>query len=396
MTATEADRVARAGITGVCEPGDRATRERVAREGAEAVWGRLVAEGGADPEAPRRHLARLAKVGGRLVVPGDEEWPWPLDALDAADYLSHPHGEQHRAPLALWVRGTLPLSATADRAVAVVGSRAATPYGVRVASELAAGLAARDVVVVSGAAFGIDAAAHEGALAGEGQTVAVLAGGVDVAYPTAHAGLLEAVLAAGAVVSEVPPGSAPFRQRFLLRNRLIAGLSRATVLVEAGLRSGALNTAAHARAVHRPVLAVPGPVTSLLSAGCHEEVRSRGALLVTRAADVVAVALPLTSPVAAQAQAELPLAVQAPAGPRDGLRTEVARLLDAVPSRRPATVDRVAAVARVPVRIAMVELTCLEEAGLVCRVDGGWRLTDLGRRPAAAAGTPAARPPAAP
>ena len=155
----------------------------------------------------------------------------------------------------------------------VVGSRASTAYGEHVASDLSEGLCRRGVAVVSGAAFGIDGAAHRAALAADGCTVAVLAGGLDVPYPAGHSSLMYRIRAAGLLVSEYPPGIRPARHRFLARNRLVAALSGATVVVEAGLRSGAANTAAWARALGRVVCAVPGPVTSSASAGCHALIR---------------------------------------------------------------------------------------------------------------------------
>ncbi len=216
----------------------------------------------------------MADVGGRLVVPGDLEWPRQLE--DLGDL----------APWALWVRGTVDLRLSALRSVAVVGARAATSYGTHVASTLGSDLAASGWAVVSGGAFGIDAAAHAGALAARGVTVAVLACGVDVAYPPRHDALFARIAADGLLVSEVPPGAAPHRTRFLVRNRVIAALTRGTVVVEAALRSGSLSTAHEAERLGRPVLGVPGPVTSTMSQGVHRALRG-GALLVTSAAEVV-------------------------------------------------------------------------------------------------------------
>lgn len=214
------------------------------------------------------------RIGARLVVPGQPEWPEALDDLEVP-------------PWCLWVRGPLDLAEVPTRSVAVVGARASTAYGNHVAGEIAAGTGVRGFTVVSGAAFGIDAAAHRGALAVEAPTVAVLAGGVDRAYPAAHADLIDQISRCGAVVSEVPPGSAPTRPRFLARNRLIAALATGTVVVEAGLRSGSLSTLRAAAQIGRPVAAVPGPVTSMVSAGCHAAIRDELAVLVTDAAEVV-------------------------------------------------------------------------------------------------------------
>jgi len=382
-----AEREARAGLTGTVGAGDRAWVERVRREGAPAVWDRLVANGRAELGRPARDLMVLERLGGRLVIPGDDEWPPCVDSLAAAVYADALPSEQLREPLALWVRGPLRLDAATVRAAAVVGSRAATQYGVDVAAEIAVGLAGRGWTTVSGAAYGIDGAAHRGALAVDGPTVAVLAGGVDVPYPRGHTDLLGRVLATGAVVSEVPPGYAPMRQRFLLRNRLISALSRGVVLVEAGWRSGALNTTAHARAVHRPVLAVPGPVHSLLSAGCHREVRERGGVLVTDAEQVV-------HELGAVGE-QLDRRHQEAAGARDGLRADLARLLEAVPVHAAASADSIARVAGVPVRAALQALGALAAAGLVTSDAGRWRLTPLGRAPAATPTQPCPPTPAA-
>lgn len=227
----------------------------------------------ADPRAVRDALVAATHVGARLVVPGDATWPSRL-----ADLGVH-------APAALWVRGD-PAHLVAGRAVSVVGARAATAYGEHVAAELAGDLAAGSAVVVSGGAYGIDGAAHRAALGTGGVTVAFLAGGVDRAYPAGHQQLFARITTTGTVVSELPCGAAPTKWRFLARNRLIAALGDATVVVEAGWRSGSLNTAGHAAALGRPLGAVPGPVTSAASAGCHRLMREYDARCVTSAAEV--------------------------------------------------------------------------------------------------------------
>ncbi|MET0673530.1 MAG: DNA-processing protein DprA [Microbacterium pygmaeum] len=218
-------------------------------------------------------VARIARI--RLLTPEDDQWPTAL-----ADLGVH-------APLCLWVRGDPGALSLPSPRAAIVGARAATAYGEHVAAELAGELVARGVVVVSGAAYGIDGVAHRVALAAGGITAAVLAGGVERPYPTGHTDLIGRIAATGAVASEVPPGSAPTRWRFLQRNRLIAALSEATVVVEAGWRSGSLNTAGHAAALGRPVGAVPGPVTSAASAGCHRLLREFDARCITSADDVL-------------------------------------------------------------------------------------------------------------
>ncbi|MGM1062794.1 DNA-processing protein DprA [Saccharothrix sp. Mg75] len=232
-----------------------------------------------------RDLELVAAVGGRLLVPEDPEWPsWPFTALGTAAANGLRCGGE---PLALWVRGRVDLAGAAERAVAVVGSRAATGYGQHVAEEFGFGLAEAGVTVVSGAAYGIDGAAHRGALTAGGTTVAVLACGVDVAYPAGHRALIERIAAEGLVVSEYPPAHTPARHRFLTRNRLIAALAEGTVVVEAGRRSGAKNTAASTTALGRVLMAVPGPITSVSSTGCHELLRSGEALPVSSVAEVV-------------------------------------------------------------------------------------------------------------
>ncbi|CAM3208317.1 DNA-processing protein DprA [Prescottella defluvii] len=236
-----------------------------------------------------RDLDLVAAMGGRLVTPDDDEWPrWRLLAFDALG-----DGRDDGGPLALWVLGDRPLDELVARSVAVVGTRAASSYGEHVTAEIVGDLAADGWTVVSGAAFGIDAAAHRAALGAGGLTVAVLACGVDRAYPAGHGRLLQQIARDGAVVSEYPPGTTPARYRFLARNRLVAGLSDGVVVVEAGWRSGARNTATWGRRLGRPVLAVPGPVTSAASTGCHRMIREGEARLVASAKDVVEEAGPV-------------------------------------------------------------------------------------------------------
>jgi DNA processing protein len=226
-------------------------------------------------------LAGFHRNGIRLVCPEEAEWPTQLDVLGGA------------RPYALWLRGEADLRYCCLRSVSIVGARAATAYGAHVGTEMAAALGERGWTVVSGGAYGIDGCAHRGALAAEAVTVAVLACGVDYAYPRGHQDLLAGIAAQGVLVSEWPPGRTPTRRRFLIRNRVIGALSRGTVVVEAGMRSGALNTARHARDLGRPVMAVPGPVTSDVSAGCHKIIREWGAVCVTSARDVIELLGPL-------------------------------------------------------------------------------------------------------
>ena len=202
------------------------------------------------------------------------------------------------------------------------------------AAELGFGLAERGWTVVSGLAYGVDAAAHRGALAASGPTVAVLASGVDIAYPKGNLGLYERIVASGAVVSEHPPGAAPQRLRFLVRNRLIAALSAGTVVVEAAPRSGARSTARHAGELFRHVMAVPGPVTSALSAGCHQLLRDRpDTVLVTKVDEIIEQVGPI---------GEFAERVTGPVRRRDLLGPAVSRVLDAVPVVRPVEASRIA------------------------------------------------------
>jgi DNA processing protein len=301
---------------------------------------------GADAELTQR-------AGARVVVPGDAEWPAALDDLG------------DRTPLCLWVAGAAPLADLVSRAVSVVGARAATEYGETVSAELASGLGDRGWTVVSGGAYGIDAAAHRGALAVEAPTVAVLACGVDVAYPRAHDGLFRAVRSVGAVVSELPPGAHPTRVRFVDRNRVIAALGRGTVVVEANARSGALNTAGHAGQLNRVVMAVPGPVTSSSSAGCHKLVRTLGASLVTSAADVVDLVAPVGEDVSEPERGTT--------RPYDGLDPVTLRVLEALPLRRRAGPDSVGRVAGLDPPTVLRALGLLGTLGLAESHEGRWR-----------------------
>ena len=267
--------------------------------------------------------------------------------------------------MALWVVGSARLDDMAQRAVAIVGTRACTAYGEHVAADLAAGLVERDVTVVSGGAYGIDGAAHRATLATDGFTVAVLAGGIDIPYPSGHAALLHRIGQDGLVVSEYPPGVRPARHRFLTRNRLVAALSGATVVVEAGARSGAANTAAWARGLGRPVCAVPGPITSAASVGCHALLRDE-ANLVTRAADVVELIGRI---------GELAPDEERPESLLDGLGEAEQRVYDALPARGRRTADQIAVASGLPPMQVLGPLSMLEVCGLVNRVDGYWRLS---------------------
>ncbi len=311
---------------------------------------------------PARQLESATVRGLRFVVPGDPEWPPGIDDLVRAPHLH----ERGGVPLGLWCRGPLRLDEATARSVAVVGSRSATTYGAAVAGDLASVLARESWTVVSGAAFGIDQAAHRGALAARGPTVAVLACGADRAYPDAHRALIDYVADVGLVVSEAPPGGAPTRIRFLARNRLIAALARGTVVVEAALRSGALNTANWAAGLGRPVMGVPGPVTSAPSAGVHQLVRARDALLVTSGEEVLEAVAPM-------GEFTLPLP-RGPEQPRDHLSARERQVLDAVPLVQAADAASIGRTAGVALGRTREALLVLHRAGLVEHALGRWRV----------------------
>jgi DNA processing protein len=381
---SDEERLARLALARVIEPGSIPLHEALASRPAIEVWaalrsgapvgqlGQQALEGivsRADGYDPRRDLDRLQQVGARVVCPGDAEWPtasfgWNPDVMDG-------DVKQMSPPWVLFVRGRGDLAETCAGSVAVVGARAATAYGTHVASQLAFGLAESGVAVVSGGAYGIDAAAHRAALdAQAAPTVAVLASGVDVAYPRAHDRLLSQVAEQGLLVSEVPPGASPTRVRFLVRNRVIAALANGTVVVEAALRSGSLSTAGRALNLGKPVMAVPGPVTSAQSAGCHELVRAGKAVLVTQVSEVLELSGAIGD--------NLLEGRRGPVHPRDKLTETARRVLDAVPVRLPVGVARIARTAGVSALVVQQVLPPLLVAGLVEQRDGGWRLTALG------------------
>ncbi len=321
-------------------------------------------------------IAGACREDIRLIGPGDAEWPGALDQLGPA------------RPYALWLCGNADLRFACSRSVSMVGSRAATGYGGHVAGEIAADLGERGWAIVSGGAYGIDAAAHRGALAAEAVTIAVLACGVDYPYPAGHADLFAAIAAHGLVISEWPPGRHPGRIRFLVRNRVIAALGCGTVIVEAGERSGALNTARHAANLGKPLMAVPGPVTSAQSAGCHRIIREWGASCVTRAADIIELLSPLSVP-----DALAPGGGPEPAYPpgtdpgsdpdspsRDDLDADSARVLDALPARGGAGTSTIAVDAGVDLDTVLRCLGRLAGYGFIERCDRGWRLRRPSRR----------------
>ncbi|MBF6182585.1 DNA-protecting protein DprA [Nocardia otitidiscaviarum] len=316
-----------------------------------------------------RDLELMERIGGRVVTPDDAEWPaWRVLGLSQLD----PGADEGGAvPLVLWVRGPRSLAECTEQAVAVVGARCSTGYGNQVTGEIAGELAARGWTIVSGAAFGIDGMAHRAALAAGGVTVAVLACGVDRPYPVQHDRLLAEIADTGLVISEYPPGVTARKHYFLARNRLIAALADGVVVVEAGLRSGARNTVKWARRLSRPALAVPGPVTSAASVGCHRMIREGEALLTTGAEDIVDEVGPL----------RLSLPGSVPPNPEDNLTGDEAAVYTALPttgSRLPRLLAEHAGLSVPAVRAA---LCALELAGLVSCDENGWYRLAAAARP---------------
>jgi DNA processing protein len=392
-TSALADRFARASWTGIAEPGDRVAGALVAALGAGPALTTVVehwpadrvvaalADAGAEEvtsedlaAAQDRWQPRLSSAGAvtalrqaqryavRLLVPGDSAWPVGLDDLGA------------HAPLALWVRGEPSVLASADRSISLVGARAATGYGEHITMEASAGLVDRGYTIVSGAAYGIDGMAHRAALASSGKTIAFLAGGVDRFYPSGHEALLTRIADVGVVVSELPCGSPPTKWRFLQRNRLIAAASLATVVLEAGWRSGSLNTAGHAAALGRPLGAVPGPVTSAASAGCHRLIRDFGATCVTNP-DEMAELAPLEAAGAATGggihdrRAAEPPNAQVSA---DEPSADHVRVLDALSARSPRVAEDIASRSGLAVSRVQAVLGLLELDGGAVERERGW------------------------
>jgi len=363
------DRAAWIALAHAAEPADASVARLVARLGARETVDRI--RGGM---SGLRHqeglLARMAaqhpetaedrahRIGARIITPGDREWPTQVDALAPL------------APFALWVLGAADLRLLALRSVSIVGARACSMYGVEIARSWAAELGSLGWTVISGAALGIDAAAHHGALAADGVTIAVVAGGVDVPYPRAHAPLLTAIADQGVVVSEVPLGERVRRQRFLSRNRVIAALARATVVVEAAERSGTAATARAAQSMARPVLAVPGPVTAPASLGCHRMIQGGEAQLAAGIEDVL---------VAVDLDAGLRYEHSAIDGHGSQPDPIASRVRDAIPARGGITPDGLVCATGLPEADVSRALASLSDDGLLAYSLDGWRLTDRGR-----------------
>ncbi|CAN5380507.1 DNA-processing protein DprA [soil metagenome] len=381
------ERFARAAWSSVAEPGDGAAGVLVGALGARAGLEKVISQ--ADPkllaaelaevgvtstaddwvDALKRWTPRLksadvllslkqaARFGASLLVPGDEYWPTAVDDLDI------------HAPHVLWARGDITRLGALHRSIALVGARAATGYGEHVTVEASSGLVDRGFAIVSGAAYGIDGIAHRSALASQGTTIAVLAGGLDRFYPSGHEQLLTRIVDHGVVLAEVPCGTAPTKWRFLQRNRLIAALGQATVVIEAGWRSGSINTANHALALGRPVGAVPGPVTSAASAGCHQLIRTVATCVTTP--EEMAELAESDHPILFEAPVELPGADSAPPTPHDFDGTRV-RLLDAMADRGGRSADKIARLSGLAPDRVRAELGLLELEGLVIERPAGW------------------------
>ncbi len=417
--ATTDELLAYAGLARVCEPPATALSQFVTREGPVAAWRAVIERRAPRPvlagsaarvadlswdDARRQAEADLlaaAQVGAELLTPADPAWPAAAVTGLAGAVARGVTGAA--PPLALWVRGRLPVRLPAD-GVTIVGSRACSPYGRRVAGELGADLAARGRAVISGAAFGVDTAAHYGALmagrpGGEPATVAVLACGIDRAYPEANRELLDRIAADGAVVSEYPPGTRPARHRFLVRNRLIAAFGAGTVVVEAGRRSGTLSTAAAADHQGRLVMAVPGPVTSALSAGCHLLLADRFAHLVTGADDVLTALgghraiepalFPATDATGGASGARVfDRPGSDPQHPTDGLDADTARVYEAFPARERIAVAELVKESGLVAPTVLGALAVLELHDLAERQGHLWRRCRPGRRPVTGSGAP--------
>jgi DNA processing protein len=383
----QVDRVLTVALSALVEPGNRELGELVRRIGAAGALerirsgrvsaqlaGAVTTRLGGPPEPAAVHafgerlLGEAGRLGTRLVCPTDDEWPLQVQDLVriSRGNTGVPVDRDTDPPLALWVRGAHRLDETLARSVAVVGARAASDYGAYVATDLAHGLAERGWTVVSGGALGIDGAAHRAALAAGGRTVAVLACGVDRPYPASHTNLFEQIGEEGLVISEWPPGSPPYRLRFLIRNRLIAAASAGTVMVEAAIRSGARQTLGRARLLGRPALVVPGPVTSAMSVGCHEELRKEGSRAVASVAHVIEEV--------GRIGADLAPLPEHPARPHDHLDPLSQQVLDAVPARRAHSAEQIAAAAGVSGRDARRALPLLVATGHVEMSDSGYRL----------------------
>ncbi|GAA2472918.1 DNA-processing protein DprA [Winogradskya humida] len=384
------DRLARVALTWLTEPGNRLVWQLVQAQGAEETLKQVV--GGDVPDAslrtavvaraglgdPRRvaevALRRGERLGARVVTPSDDEWPARVESLATLELdIPGRFNRDVRPPLCLWVRGGRPLGEALERSVAIVGARAATPYGVHVTEDLAFGIAEQDWTIVSGGAFGIDAAAHRAALSAGGSTIAVLACGVDRPYPMGNAALFERIADCGLLMSEWLPGADPLRHRFLIRNRVIAAAAVGTVVVEAAARSGAMQTMSRTVALNRHAMIVPGPVTSAMSVGCHELLRRYPQ---TRVVTTVAHVLDEIGKIGEYIAEPARVAGHT----RDDLDEESALILEAMPQRGTLGPEQLAARAGLALRTVLQRLSLLETLGLLTRRNDGVALTPAARQ----------------
>lgn len=260
------------------EPGATKISQDINQRGVEDVFAAIPQNLRVDV---RESYRAIQQCGGELLIPEDPRWPALLNDLEVP-------------PIALIVKGDT--SILKSESLAIVGTRNPTPYGVRNAQEFAAGFVDRGWAIVSGGAYGIDSAAHKGALIAEGLTIAVTASGLDSTYPAGNQRLFDEIVENGAIITEYLPGVIARPHRFLVRNRLIAALSRGTVVIEAAFRSGSLRTARDASDLLRPVMAIPGPINAPTSEGCHRLIGERSAELVTSVADAYELLTSLVSP----------------------------------------------------------------------------------------------------
>ncbi|GHP15820.1 putative DNA processing protein DprA [Rhodococcus sp. NKCM2511] len=364
----DARRLAWAYLSRVAQGPHRTVTDHAAAHGPEATAAAVRAGRLGERLAARAHvdtaaadLDHMAALGGRLITPDDHEWPaWRFLGFDGSGLTA---GVDTSPPIALWALGNRSVGADTERSVSIVGTRASSPYGDHVTAEISADLALDGWTVVSGAAFGIDAAAHRAALGVEGTTMAVLACGVDRAYPAGHSRLLRQIASSGVVLSEYAPGTTPAKHRFLARNRLVAALGSAVVVVEAGWRSGARNTAAWAAKLGRPVLAVPGPVTSPTSKGCHRMIREGEAVLVSSSHDVVAEAGALGSP--EEPRPDLFREI-------DALSETALLIYDALPATGALSTRELSESSGVPLSKVRAALPVMEMDGFVSNDETGW------------------------
>lgn len=363
------EREARMALCCVVEPGSPDATAAVEERGAAGYLASLREKGSRSRWARRAQALNLGQVQRaaernrlRFLIPDDDEWPASLNDLATGEPVQQMGGP----PFGLWVKGEAELAEVSERAVSIVGSRAATAYGQSVATDLAAGLGVHGISVVSGGAYGIDAAAHAGALATATPTVAVMAGGLDSPYPPGNATLLQRIAGQGLLVSELPPGEHPTRARFLSRNRLIAALCPATIIVEAAWRSGARNTVSWAHACGRLVLAVPGPVHSATSVTPHRLIRDAEAVLCTGVADVLELVEPLGRQPAPRPDQHRRL---------DDLSADELAVYEAIPARGEIDAGELSLRAGVSPAVCLAHLDRLADQGLIGRGSHGWRLT---------------------